>query len=128
MRTLSRTDMQSVTRGIRIAVLIFYGVWFNAVVPGHTRGAVTLPDTGRSIHSCCGEEASASKQTQNRNAPGKRAARCAVCFFAAHQVPAAGFDSVPRYLGQASIVPIPVYRVPILPSAIASYDGRAPPL
>jgi len=75
-----------------IALAVFELVWLNVIIPGHTRGSVTMP--------CCSCEAQTQPQTQNGPAascplcaakktehheptPSDRE-HCALCFFAAH--------------------------------------------
>src|SRR5688572_1312545 len=77
-------------RWLRILVLAFQVVWLGAVVPEHTRGVVTLPGTGGDAccaddakvveTSCCAEPGEQPKKDSDD--PAKRAAHCAICFFA----------------------------------------------
>src|SRR5215203_3393706 len=71
------------SRSLRILLLLFVAVWFGAIVPGHTRGQISLPGTtapsadGKGAHgSCC-----SSSGSKKDSAPAKKC--CAVCFFAA---------------------------------------------
>jgi hypothetical protein len=74
---------------LRIARAIFalYVVaWFNVVVPGHTRGLLTMPGGSdraqTSGKSCCAGCPTDSNQPQKPTPDQKR--RCAVCYVAAN--------------------------------------------
>jgi hypothetical protein len=66
------------------AILAFYvPAWFNVVVPGHTRGVITMPGANeQSCHasSCCSSDSSDS--SDKKPSPDERR-RCAVCYVAA---------------------------------------------
>ena len=88
-------------RALRWSFILLQVVWLNVVLPGHTRGVITLPGTEcadshgiaaaqqqqSDAHACCH---GAAKPTRNDRSPTPRQrAACAVCFFAAHMAPAA---------------------------------------
>jgi hypothetical protein len=73
--------------GLRAILALYVLVWFNVVVPAHTRGMITLqPGTGETIasSSCCSSEA-ASSDPADPSQPAKPKSRgpCAVCYVAA---------------------------------------------
>ena len=121
------------SRLFRIFLLAFTTLWFGAVLPGHTRGIITVPGSANSSAgddaemraSCCpspgkeGNEKGKHKQTNG--------SCCAICFFIAgllHFTPVT-FDCIPR--GQIEILSIPLARpvAAILP--YQPYHSRAPP-
>src|SRR5215218_9673907 len=71
-----------------LALLIFQALWLNVVVPGHTRGAVTLPGWDEAAkqpaaHACCAADSPAKHgRSSGPKHDSDRAAHCAVCFFA----------------------------------------------
>jgi hypothetical protein len=77
----------------RILLLAFQAIWLGAIVPGHTRGVVTLPGTDAcgscapdtsKVRACCvGKEQKSDGKQCPKGDPVKRASCCAVCFFAA---------------------------------------------
>src|SRR4051794_9360289 len=91
------------SRAGRIAFLVFQAVWLNAILPGHTRGLITLPGSpvgGSSCHEsstamgggCCptGVPSSVPSDPADPTDAGKRPpvdpgrlAHCALCHFAA---------------------------------------------
>jgi hypothetical protein len=119
-----------------IALLLYQALWLNAVVPGHTRGAVLLPGTD-SCPQCVGPRDGRARPAtptkpccSHRQVPGVpdgRASHCAVCHFAAVlTVPPA-----------TELAPAPVCllrRLSLLPPAtapearpLADYYTRGPP-
>src|SRR4051812_47753099 len=100
------------SRGFCIALLVFQAVWLNAIVPGHTRGVVTLPgmscDAGPTVAAgarCCPAKGSSKAPA----APADRSAHCAVCYFAARITPPPVIDLTPPPLARTEI------RVEVLP-------------
>lgn len=63
----------------RVALIFYVLVWFNVIVPGHTRGVITLPagDASMSAGGCCPTKLPGQKPT-----PAEQK-RCAICFVAA---------------------------------------------
>jgi len=113
-----------------IALLVFQALWLNVVLPGHTRGIVTMPGweakTGSSaVKSCCAAE-SHSKETQPSSR--QKAASCAVCFFAVHLFLPPVIDLRPPALELAGRLAKPRPQIVHLPCLIRTYDGRAPPV
>jgi hypothetical protein len=116
----------------RIAVIllvIFEALWLNVILPGHTRGMVTMP--------CCACECSAAPAgacphcceasgAPHKPTPADRA-NCALCFFAAHlSIPPTIDMSAPKlrflnYVGAESAKHLFARQV-ILP-----FDGTGPP-
>jgi hypothetical protein len=119
----------------RIFFVAFQAIWLNAVVPGHTRGAITLcgastatvaatdAATGPRQTACC-----PTKKPASDPAPaGQKSDHCAVCHFAARVTPPPAFDFTLPALARTSI------RVDVLPASADSADlppafyGRGPP-
>ena len=88
-------------RALRWSFILLQVLWLNVVLPGHTRGVITLPGTDcaddrgvasvaqqqSDAHACCH---GAAKSTRNDRTPTPRQrGACAVCFFAAHMAPPA---------------------------------------
>lgn len=64
-------------RSVRLGLLAFYALWFLVVVPGHTRGQVSLLSKNATAHTCC-----ATDNDESSREPSPDARRtCAVCYF-----------------------------------------------
>jgi hypothetical protein len=99
-----------------IALLVFQAIWLNAILPGHERGVVTLggadpaaschaPRKSAPAHACCPSSSAADGEEQPAPGEGGRAARCAVCHFAARLTPPPPVDLVPAPAGLAERLP-----------------------
>jgi hypothetical protein len=124
-------------KAVRWCFILFQCVWLNAVLPGHTRGVVTLPGTGGDAnagrasvesHACC---AGAAKKTDhNGDSPARKPApgNCAICFFAAHMATPPPAIDPPAPLGFRETLPVHA------PATARSFDypfaylGRGPPV
>jgi len=119
------------------ALLVFQVIWLNVIVPGHTRGVVTLagaPTAEESCHpvaktKCCPSKAGrAGEESEPPVDDDERKANCAVCYFAARMAPPPAVDLLPS--------PLEIVRLasPALPESVDSletlptYYGRGPPL
>jgi len=127
---------------LRWCFILFQCVWLNAVLPGHTRGVVTLPGTGGDAraagagaaaaagetHACC---SGAAKTTgKNNGTPARKppTGSCAICFFAAHMATPPPAIDPPAPLGLREILPA---HAPATARSFAypfAYLGRGPPL
>jgi hypothetical protein len=124
------------SRSFRILLIAFQALWLNVVLPGHTRGAITLGGGGND--ACCQVPVTAKAccktgdATHKKSAPtapnDNRKARCAVCFFAARVVPPPVFDLTPAPL---ELLCLRSVAAPERPTSFATrplpYHGRAPP-
>ncbi len=114
-----------------IALLIFQGLWLNVILPGHTRGLVTLPGStvqnkaGDDCGSCCtpNPETSQDESQSDEN----RAARCAVCFFAMRVTPPPVVDLRPPAMALLGIDAPPSPATFVSHEHRLTYLGRAPP-
>ena len=112
-------------RAGRISLVVFQFVWLNMVVPGHTRGAVTLPGT-RQQASCCVHRTDKSKD-QNPAKPGNDPCHCAICSFSARLTVPETIDLTPPALELLAIAePVKIESIHTF-SIPAPFDGRAPP-
>jgi hypothetical protein len=109
--------------------IAFQFSWMNIALPGHTRGAITLPGAKASEHACCSagrSDQSDPTPRQGQPTPSDRA-RCAICYFAV------GISTPPPVL----VAPTPNSFVELLPvpapldvefaPQLLTYHGRAPP-
>ena len=113
-------------RSFRITFLAFQVVWLNAVLPGHTRGAVTLDGqlaAEPACHKACGKHEDARGKKQD----GGRAKRCAICFHAARLSTAAPIDFTPARLREAGVLDVPAAEGVASVQPLHVYDGRGPP-
>jgi hypothetical protein len=120
------------------ALLVFQAIWLNVIVPGHTRGVVTLAGTSPAVESChavaktkcCPSKGTSDDEKSDSESPvdeGERKANCAVCYFAARIAPPPAVDLLPSPL---EIVrpspPVPSHLVDSL-DTLPTYYGRGPP-
>jgi hypothetical protein len=114
-------------RAARWVFLVFQLVWLNAIMPGHTRGAIPLPGSSPSCeggHSCCAGRSQAGKKAPT---PDEKR-RCAICYFAAglSLPPVVLLDHV--VLGLVALLPLPPPVRPVFQAPPTPYDALAPPL
>jgi hypothetical protein len=126
-------------RAFTFALLAFQAIWLNAVVPGHTRGVVTLCGAGGASPApavaasgpkhtaCCPTKKPATDAASDSAPADQKADHCAVCHFAARVTPPPVFDFTLPALARTSI------RVEVVPASADSADlppafyGRGPP-
>ena len=108
-------------RRIRIALIVYQVAWLNVVLPGHTRGAVTVPGYQPSIaKACCATDRSGARHDEDAESR-ERARHCAVCHFAAMlSVAPQLVIALPR-LGLLETLPVPP------PHACDSWELRLTP-
>ena len=113
-----------------LLLIAFQLVWYGAVVPGHTRGQVALPDYGGRAPSA--DAAPACPLCAGGGAPKKQGGgdpvrHCAVCFFAAHlDVPPPVVLIHPPLCRAEQARPAIAERCDLEPPP-ARYRSRAPP-
>lgn len=118
-------------QGVCGAVLLWQTFFLIIVIPGHTRGAITLGGqvkarglTDLVCSGCCGGKGEHS----SKNAPTPQdKTNCAICFLAAHTLPAPAM-TVP-VVAQEALELIVITRAENTGSeaCIHCYFGRAPP-
>ena len=116
-----------------LALVIFELIWLNVIIPGHTRGCVTMPcgcsawsvtpGTAPACPLCAAAEAKGSRHSPT---PTDRQ-NCALCFFAAHlSIPPVLDLSAPRLRFLAYVGPESARHL-IAREVLAPFDGRGPP-
>ena len=121
-----------------LALLVFQSLWLNIVLPGHTRGVVTLGARSAepSAHACCGVAATdrAADGARPDGSPcggdddnGNRARHCAVCSFAAKLSLPVTIDLTPAPLSLVAVVAVAPARAAVSLDRAPTYLGRAPP-
>lgn len=118
------------SRAFRILFIAFQAFWLNVVLPGHTRGEVTLPcsmdrgcEVAVSTRPCC---AATGKQAPGAPTPDQKS-RCAICFFAAHVTPPPVVDFAPVVLELLYVRPVASPHSVESADIRLTYLGRAPP-
>ena len=109
-------------RGGIIALIVFQSLWLNVILPGHTRGAITLPGYKAESGTCCKHE-SPKKQIPTND----RASHCAVCFFAARLSMPVAIDLTPQELALCGKHDLPICETLASLDRQLTYLGRAPP-
>jgi hypothetical protein len=107
-------------------LLVYQFAFFNIILPGHTRGAVTVDgrETGE-CPLCC---ACKVHGDHSQNEPTSRdREHCALCDFAAHvTLPPVIHFTLPA-LGVLHLLPIPPPQTIVLPSLCFAHLCRGPP-
>ena len=118
------------SRAARIFLIAFQVLFLNVIVPGHTRGIVTM--SGRS--SAAGVEASnagggccRTHGGPRRTPSDKDRAECAICFFAARVTPPPVVDFHLTFFALLAAAPVPPPVEVITADVPLTYLGRAPP-
>ena len=118
-----------------LALLVFQGLWLNVIVPGHTRGVVTLPswpggETPHEDHGCCAGGSSKASDDSSRSKPSSdRSAHCAVCFFAVRLSLPPALDLGPGPLELlCGVRPSLQPESLVTPDPLPTYLGRGPPI
>jgi len=118
-----------IARAFRFSLLVFWAGFLGIFVPGHTRGAITLPGAGCSdcktvkADSCC-----ATDTTTERDEPTQdQKKRCAVCFFVMSLYVVPPFVLDVRAAGLVAVLPLRPPAVVGLPTLDPTYWGRGPP-
>jgi hypothetical protein len=122
-------------KAVRWCFILFQCVWLNAILPGHTRGVVTLPGTqkadARESHACCAgasESDSPDERTPPQAPTPKQRGGCAVCFFAAHMATPPPALASPVALGLLETLPAHAPATARSVDFPFAYLGRGPPL
>lgn len=114
-------------RAARAAFILYLFVLFDVVLPGHTRGAVTLPGTKGALPACCMARLGADSKSGQAPTPQQQA-HCAICFFAARVCQPVTYDFHLTELRLREVLPFPVAYDVVSTSFHATYRGRAPPV
>ena len=102
-------------------LLLVQALFFNVVVPSHTRGMIQLPGS-KAVASCCAPKPGKSSPCDN-----KRTENCAICNLAARVTLPPVIEFAPKPTGLLEILP-PVAREEFVAhDFVPTYLGRAPP-
>jgi hypothetical protein len=113
-------------RAARISLIVFQALFLNVVLPGHTRGIVTM--SGAPPPAPSAVTAAVTTITARNPRPTRTRAECAVCFFAARVTPPPVVDLRLTVLGLLEVRPVPPPAAGIdAPDIILPFHGRAPP-
>jgi hypothetical protein len=116
-----------------IALLAYQFLFLNVIVPGHTRGAITLDGkhSGDCPMCCCCGDAPANDQGKpdsKQHAPSEKDKEsCAICNFAARVMPATFVDLKLGELRFVELMPVTGAHVAASLDFIPTYLGRGPP-
>ena len=120
-------------RSVAISLLLYEFFFFNIVIPGHNRGAITvdgkhIPDSAACCCCCGGGADSSNTSGQSPKTPSRRDQKnCAICNFAARVVPATFLSLTLPKLGLLETSPLPSPVVPASIVAGPTYHSRGPP-
>jgi hypothetical protein len=119
-----------VTKGVSVFLLVFEAIFLNVIVPGHTRGAITL--TGkidcRSLADlgcpCCARDENHSKQ----KGPSRQdRSECAICHLAVRMFTAVPVDFRLGELGLLELIPPPAPEATPVVATLSVHYCRGPP-
>jgi hypothetical protein len=121
------------TRLLSAALLLYQFFFFNILLPGHTRGAITLDGKHHSDEPaccCCGSNLSTppANGQQSKQAPSQKdRENCAICSLAVRVMPTPLFAiSLPPLTFLKTVDADPVWHA-VSVDSIPTYLGRAPP-
>ena len=114
-----------------MALLLHQFIFFNILLPAHTRGAITL-DGKHTVEApgccCCMGGTSKSDDGNSKHSPSKRdQENCAICNFAARVLQATPVDLTLPKLGLLEILPPARPASSCSISCASVYQSRGPP-
>jgi hypothetical protein len=114
---------------VATALLLCQFVFLNIIVPGHTRGAVTLDGKhSGDVCCCCGGDAPANTNNPSQHTPSKKdRENCAICNFAARVTHAPVLNLKLPELGLLEVLPPPTPAISVSLAVIPTCHERAPP-
>lgn len=121
------------SRALVIFLAAFQAFWLNVVVPGHTRGAVTLAGGACELASiesashCCPRPNPSGPADRSKSPTPAQKQQCAVCFYAARIAPPPPVDLAPAPLELLYVRPALAPRTADATPFPPAYHGRAPP-
>jgi hypothetical protein len=119
-------------RALRIAMLCFVVLWFEILLPVHTRGQILLAGSEGASHSCCGKtspiKTDCNSKDESRQQPSPRGRQqCAICqFIATLDIPPAVMIDVPALTPAIACAELPRWSNPSLAPRYTSPE-RGPP-
>jgi hypothetical protein len=122
------------SRALRWVVLCFATLWFNVLLPVHTRGQISLPGSGgrtaARTHACCPTKHASHSGDTPGHCPGSKAPSsgpCAVCFFMAGLFTPPPVTAVENPAGDAGEARVAEHRPPEIARFALPLNSRAPP-
>jgi hypothetical protein len=119
------------TKGVAVFLLAFETIFLNVIVPGHTRGAVTL--TGKSELTSLGDLGcplcARSDDPSRQKKPSKQdQSECAICHLAVRMFTAPPVDFRLGEIGLLELIPPPAADAMPVVAALPIPFSRGPPL
>ncbi len=115
----------------KIALLLFQAVFLNIVVPGHTRGAITVAGYSQQARiaagCCCCDTQSVPTSDGKRTPTPSDKAHCAICYFAAGLSTPEFYDYRLAELGPIDLLPFPPPESEPITYHAYAYPCRGPP-
>jgi hypothetical protein len=119
-------------RSARWCFILFQAIWLGVMMPGHVRGAFTMPGTASALRasagadeeSCCASRV--SHESEGRPTQDQKS-RCAMCHFAAGLSTPPVVSFAHADLGLVSLLPLPPPQVVSFERFPLPYDATAPP-
>ena len=115
-------------RSFALALLLYQAFFLNVVLPGHTRGLITLDHGGSSdaCAACCASKSAKKSEVPTSPSPRDQA-NCAICHFAMRVTPAPAISLDLPKLGLLAVLPFPAPHTVESRAVVHTYLGRAPP-
>jgi DUF2946 family protein len=124
--TPGRTLRAVRSKSLRIFLAGFMLIWFGVIIPGHTRGQISVPGSNCGC-DCCACNSAATHATEAPNSQPNKSSHCAICDFAAHITLPPPMDLTLAPLGLAYRIDRPAPRLaPVVRIQLVRHD-RAPP-
>ncbi len=134
------------SRNLRILLLAIFGLWFGVIVPGHERGAITVPgykpachgvvceqparavgETAKKVAVCGDCPTDAKQSTPTEGSKRERARHCAVCQLVGVLGAPAVIHFTPPTVELIGSLPLPAYVSVVGIDLSDSIRSRGPP-
>ena len=108
------------SKPLRILLAAVWFLWTAIIIPGHTRGAITVD--GKQTIGCC------EGKQHDKSQPVRSSSNCAVCHLAAKLMPASSFNIELKPGELLEIITLRPTAAPAVAGVVLTLRSRAPPL
>jgi len=119
---------------LKVAVILGWFAWTAVIIPGHTRGCISLSSCGLgcgdeiAAERCCTRRGPPSEDHNPKQPPANAVRNCAVCFLAAYLTHSPPPSVVPGPSGFVRAVAPPPAATADVPSPRGAHLIRGPPV
>jgi hypothetical protein len=109
------------------ALIVYQFIFFNIVLPLHTRGMITVDGKHTANAVCCCCCGGRTRQAPNSEPSQRDRQNCAICYFAAHVMPTPFPNLKLPEMGLLRILPPPQSMSALSLDHLLTYQSRGPP-